>query len=217
MEEVCLQAGEAKNVLFINPPTDCQFRYIQQAKSILNIFWIQVVVEAKKLNHIIEIQQVGEDAKLNMFGLVCLGCEAEVNFKSLVEHKTSKGNSFQLFKYVLKDRSRGGFDGRVIIVPNAQKTTVAQVNKNIVLTPLATMETRPQLEIYADDVKASHGATVGQLDEQALFYMQQRGIDQKTAYSLLLRAFVEDVVNRFPKSENDENIEALISHYLIDL
>ena len=111
-----------------------------------------------------------------------------------VQHLVGGGNSRQLIKFVLDDASRGEFYGQLRIAPDAQKTEAHQTNRNLLLSEQAVMRTRPQLEIYADDVKATHGATTGQLDDSALFYMQQRCLDETTARRLLIAAFMKDVL-----------------------
>ena len=111
-----------------------------------------------------------------------------------VQHLVGGGSSKQLIKFVLDDASQGEFYGQLRIAPDAQKTEAHQTNRNLLLSDKALMRTRPQLEIYADDVKATHGATTGQLDESALFYMQQRCLDEATARRLLIAAFMKDVL-----------------------
>jgi Fe-S cluster assembly protein SufD len=117
-------------------------------------------------------------------------------------------------KFVLDDKSKGTFKGELIIQPDAQQTEAYQTNRNILLSPQAEMLIEPQLEIYADDVKASHGATTGQLDESALFYMQQRCIDRETASKLLLQAFFDEVVSTLPNEEYREQILQQIQEIL---
>ena len=115
--------------------------------------------------------------------------------------------------------ARGSFDGRVIIAPDAQKTEVSQICKTILSSDLSKMDARPQLEIYADDVKASHGTTTGHIDESLLFYIQQRGISKKIAYKLLLKAFLEDVTQHFnskiKKAEADKMLESFLNNFMI--
>ena len=112
--------------------------------------------------------------------------------------------SNQLIKFVLDDESRGHFIGDLKIAQDAQKTEAHQTNRNLLLSETAEMRTQPQLEIYADDVKATHGASTGQLDESALFYMQQRGIGKEKARQLLVNAFMKEVV----ESISDEKIKS---------
>ena len=124
------------------------------------------------------------------------------------------GYSSQVFKFVLDDVAKGSFQGELKIQPDAQQTEAYQTNRNILLSRGAEMITEPQLEIYADDVKASHGATTGQLDESALFYMQQRCIDRETASKLLLQAFFDEVVSTLTDDDLREDITQRIQDIL---
>lgn len=143
-------------------------------------------------NHI-DIHQKGDNASTELFGKVVLRGTDNVANYTRITHYGIGGKSNCVFKYVLDEEARGLFSGELIIKPNAQKTEATQTNRNILLSERATMRTLPQLEIYADDVKASHGATTGQMDEDAIFYMQQRCISRKEAEQLLLEAFLDDV------------------------
>jgi Fe-S cluster assembly protein SufD len=111
-------------------------------------------------------------------------------------HNKPHGISRELYKGVLSDRARGVFQGRVIVAENAQKTDSAMNNRNLLLSPDAEADTKPQLEIYADDVKCSHGVTVGQLDEKSVFYLQSRAIDEESARNMLTFAFANEMVNK---------------------
>jgi Fe-S cluster assembly protein SufD len=103
-------------------------------------------------------------------------------------------SSNELFKYILEDQARGAFCGKILVEPNAPKIEAYQSNKNICTSSEAKMYTKPQLEIYTDDVKCSHGSTIGQLDQDAIFYMQARGISKTEARMLLMQAFMTDVI-----------------------
>ena len=118
-----------------------------------------------------------------------------VDNNTSIDHAVPNCTSNELFKYVLDDQSVGAFAGLVLVRPDAQHTNSQQTNRNLCATREARMYTQPQLEIYADDVKCSHGATVGQLDENALFYMRQRGIPAREARLLLMFAFVNEVID----------------------
>jgi len=118
-----------------------------------------------------------------------------VDNNTLIDHQVSHCNSHELYKYVLGDKSVGAFAGRVLVRHGAQKTTSQETNQNLCTTKEARMYTQPMLEIYADDVKCSHGSTVGQLNDAALFYMRQRGISLKEAKLLLEFAFINEVVD----------------------
>jgi Fe-S cluster assembly protein SufD len=136
----------------------------------------------------------GRGAEANVNGLVIGDKEQHIDNRTLVDHKTSDCNSTELYKYILDERSTGVFAGKMLIRPDAQRTNSQQTNRNLCLTNDAHMYAQPQLEIYADDVKCSHGSTVGQLDENALFYMQQRGIPADEARHLLMYAFAGEVI-----------------------
>ena len=118
-----------------------------------------------------------------------------VDNSSIIRHLAPHCNSRQLFKYVLDDHSSGAFEGSILVTPGAPFTEAYQSNRNILAHPDARMHTRPQLEIYNDDVKCSHGATTGQLDNEALFYMRTRGIPEREAKVMLMQAFMTDVID----------------------
>lgn len=142
----------------------------------------------------ITVTQMGEGCSTEIYGLEHLHGEENVTAETHVTHAVGGGTSNQLIKFVLEDHARGRFIGDLKIAKDAQQTEAHQTNRNLVLSETAEMRTQPQLEIYADDVKATHGASTGQLDESALFYMQQRGIDKQNARQLLIGAFMKDVI-----------------------
>ena len=142
----------------------------------------------------ISVNQLGEGCQTEIYGLENLHGEENVKAETHVTHAVGGGSSTQLIKFVLDDNARGHFIGDLKIAPDAQQTEAHQTNRNLLLSDTAEMRTQPQLEIYADDVKATHGASTGQLDESALFYMQQRGIGKEKARQLLVNAFMKDVL-----------------------
>lgn len=117
---------------------------------------------------------------------------------TIVEHLKPHGTSDEYYKSILNHQAKGVFDGKVIVLPHAIQTQASQSNKALLLSRSAQMNTKPQLEIFSDDVKCTHGATIGQLDEEALFYLQTRGIDEATARKLLIDAFLMDIIARMP-------------------
>ena len=143
----------------------------------------------------IEIGINGEHCETTLCGMVVGDKNQQVDNYTSIRHNKPNCHSTELFKYVLDDVSKGGFTGELYVARDAQKTQAYQTNKNILLNRTAKMRTKPQLEIYADDVKCSHGATIGQLDESAMFYMRQRGIPEKEARLLLMFAFTADVID----------------------
>ncbi len=121
-----------------------------------------------------------------MYGLYMLNGKTHVDNHTNVDHKKPNSESNELYKGILTDQSRGVFNGKIFVRKDAQKTNAFQQNNNILLSEDAILNTKPQLEIWADDVKCSHGCTTGQLDEEALFYLRARGIGKESAKSLLL-------------------------------
>ena len=136
----------------------------------------------------------GVDCTLN--GLFMTGGRQHVDYHTLIDHAKPQGSSDENYKGMLSGRSRGVFNGRIKVHPDAQKTDAHQSNNNLLLSRDAEIDTKPQLEIYADDVKCSHGATVGQLDEHALFYLRSRGIGEAEARGLLTYGFARDILDR---------------------
>ena len=137
----------------------------------------------------------GERAEVNLCGMAIEDKNQHVDNHTFIDHAVANCNSNELYKYVLDEASVGAFAGTVLVRPDAQHTNSQQTNRNLCATREARMYTQPQLEIYADDVKCSHGATVGQLDDNALFYMRTRGIAEKEARLLLMFAFVNEVID----------------------
>lgn len=138
-----------------------------------------------------------EGAHCALNGLYVADGRQHVDNHTLIDHAKPHGVSREFYKGVLSGRARAVFNGRVVVQPDAQHTDAEQVNNNLLLSDDAEIDTKPELEIYADDVKCSHGATVGQLDLDQLFYMRARGIDDATARDLLTFAFANDVLHRF--------------------
>jgi len=138
----------------------------------------------------------GEHCNTVLNGLTILDGEQHVDNYTLIDHALPNCESNELFKGIYSDKSRGVFGGTIIVRPDAQKTNAIQSNKSIVLSDDASVETRPQLKIWADDVKCTHGATIGQLDDEALFYLRSRGISKAEATGILVDAFATDVVEQ---------------------
>ncbi len=142
----------------------------------------------------LNVAQNGSGCHTDMYGLYMLHGKQHVDNHTLVDHRQPHSTSNELYKGIMDDQSTGVFNGKIYVQQAAQKTNAFQSNKNVLLTNGATIFTKPQLEIWADDVKCSHGATTGQLDEEQLFYLQSRGIDAVTARALLLFAFAADII-----------------------
>lgn len=140
------------------------------------------------------VKLAGENAETYVCGIVVADGEQKVDNHAFLDHAVPHCQSTQLFKYVLQENATGAFCGRILVEKDAQKTMAYQTNRNLCTSPSARMYSKPQLEIYADDVKCSHGLTTGQLDEDALFYMRSRGIAEQEARYMLIQAFAVDVL-----------------------
>lgn len=141
-----------------------------------------------------EVRMMGEGCELQADGLYLLDRDQQCDNYIFVEHAQPHCRSNELYKGIVDDQARARFNGHVLVQDGAVKTEAYQNNKNILLTDKAHVETKPFLEIYNDDVKCSHGSTIGQLDEQALFYLQTRGISERTAKTMLSYAFCDEVI-----------------------
>ena len=138
----------------------------------------------------------GEGAECTMNGLYEVAGEQLCDHHTTLDHARPHGTSRELYKGILSGAARGVFDGRIIVRPDAQKTNAVQSNRNLLLSDRALVNTKPQLEIFADDVKCRHGATIGQLDDDVLFYLRSRGIGLEEARRLLVHAFASEIVDR---------------------
>jgi len=155
--------------------------------------------------------QQGERIDSTLKGVTIIGDKQHVDHYTLVNHEQPNCESHQNYKGIFDDRSTGVFNGKIYVDKIAQKTDAFQQNNNILLTDKATLNTKPQLEIFADDVKCSHGCTIGQLDESAMFYMQQRGIPKKEAKALLMYAFTDEVLSSVAIPDLQLKLQKLIS------
>lgn len=157
---------------------------------------------------------IGERSSVNLSGMA-IGNETEhIDNSSDVRHSAPRSKSNQLFKYVLDDHSTGAFQGSIEVTANAPFTEAYQVDRNLLSSPSARMYTKPQLLIYNDDVKCSHGATTGQLDERALFYMRSRGIPLQQARQMLVQAFMSDVVESIDNEVLRDRLRHLVERRL---
>ncbi|NAS10883.1 Fe-S cluster assembly protein SufD [Poritiphilus flavus] len=158
--------------------------------------------------------QDGQHIDSTMKGVTILSEKQHVDHHTLVHHKEPNCESHQDYKGIYGERSTGVFNGKIIVDKIAQKTNAFQQNNNILISDKATINTKPQLEIFADDVKCSHGCTIGQLDEEALFYLQSRGIPKKEASALLMYAFANNVLESVRIPELKRRINKLIANKL---
>lgn len=156
----------------------------------------------------------GEGSEVTANGCVIADKMQHVDNNTLIDHAVPGCQSSELYKYVLDDNAVGAFAGRVLVRQGAQRTLSNETNANLLATRSARMYTQPMLEIYADDVRCSHGSTVGQMDETALFYMRQRGIDEQEARLLLKAAFITEVIESIPLESLRDRLHVLVDKRL---
>lgn len=155
-----------------------------------------------------------EHCEAHLYGLYLQKGQSHVDNHTLVDNVKPNCFSNELYKGIIDDNATGVFNGKIFVQPRAQKTNAYQSNKNILLSDTASVNTKPQLEIFADDVKCSHGCTVGRLNEEGLFYLQSRGINERIARSLLLHAFAVDILEHIKPVAIREYVDKLISERL---
>lgn len=187
--------------------------YARQGKN-SNLKKNTITLHGGMVRNNLKITIEGEGAHAEALGLYITDEQQHVDNQTIIEHKVSNCTSNQLYKGILDNVSSGAFNGKIYVHKDAQQTVAYQKNNNIQLTNQAKMKTKPQLEIYADDVKCSHGATVGQLDDDAIFYMQARGISKREARLLMMFAFANEVTKSINIAALAERINELVSQRL---
>lgn len=198
----CLEETHYKNTRVSNVYIE------QQANSVVNhnVITLHNGITRNKLDLVFK----GEGAECFANGCVIADKNQHVDNNTLIDHQVGHCESHQLYKYVLGDEAVGAFAGRILVRKDAQKTSSNEINQNLCTTKKARMFTQPMLEIYADDVKCSHGSTVGQLNDAAMFYMRQRGISEREAKLLLEFAFVNEVVDQIKLEPLKERLRYLV-------
>jgi len=168
----------------------------------------------KLIRNNLNFYQNGERINSILKGITIIGDKQHVDHNTLVHHIEPNCESHQDYKGIFGDNATGVFNGKIVVEKEAQKTNAFQANNNILVSDKATINTKPQLEIFADDVKCSHGCTIGQLDESAMFYMQSRGIPKKEAKALLMYAFSNNVLSSVKIPELKQRITKIIANKL---
>lgn len=189
-----------------------RFAVAQSKDSCVNMSSFGIVCGSTR-NHI-EVDLNGEGAEVWLGGVLLASNNEKCENYTIIRHHVSNCTSNELYKYILDGEARAGFSGRIVVDHGAQKTVSYQTNRNVLLSDEAKVMGRPQLEIYADDVKCGHGATTGKLDEMAIFYMQQRGIGLEEARMLLLQAFASDVVEHIDSAALQDRLRFMIEKRL---
>jgi len=169
---------------------------------------------AKLARHDISVVMDHDGAECWVDGLYVVGPDQHSDTHSLIDHKQPYCNSHQLYKGILDGNGRAVFNGKVFVREGAQKTDAMQTNKNLLLSPQARVDTKPQLEIYADDVKCAHGAAIGQLEQDELFYLQARGINPELAKSVLTYGFAEEVIGKIEVESIRKELDEAVMNQL---
>ncbi len=171
-------------------------------------------LDGKLIRNNLQLSLDGEGIESHMYGLYAVTNDTLADNHTVVDHRKPNSFSNELYKGIMDESSKGIFNGKIFVRPNAQKTNAFQANRNILLTDKAGVNTKPQLEIWADDVKCSHGCTTGQLDEEALFYLQTRGIHKETARAMMLYAFAGEIIEAIKHPVIKEYLDTIISERL---
>jgi Fe-S cluster assembly protein SufD len=172
-----------------------------------------LLLGGRTVRHEATVRSEGERSRCDLNGAFLLSGHQEANLLTAVDHAAPGGETREIFKGVAAGRAHGAFQGRITVRPGAQEVDAHQLSRNLVLGPRAAIDTKPELEIYADDVKCSHGAAVGDLDEAALFYLRARGIPGEEARRMLIEAFVEEAVE-LVDSPLREHLQSRLAHRL---
>ena len=183
---------ELYRLQYMNRESVTQLDITMEANSRLNL--CTVTLNGEHVRNNVVVRMKGEGCHLEANGLYLVDREQECDNYIFVEHACPRCTSHELYKGIVDDAARARFNGHVLVQDGAVKTEAYMTNRNILLTDKAHVDTRPFLEIYNDDVKCSHGSTIGQLDKQALFYLQSRGIPERTAIMMLSYAFCDEVI-----------------------
>ncbi len=186
---------------------------IQQGRS-SNVSTHSVLLGGALVRNNVHPVLAGEGAECLINGLFMANGRQHMDNYMLVEHASPHCNSRQFYNGILNGQAHGVFHGRIIVHKDAQKTDAKQTNRNLLLCDDAQIDTKPQLEIYADDVKCTHGATIGQVDENALFYLRSRGLDDVSARHLLLQAFANECLDRMHAGPVRNHVERLVAEWL---
>jgi Fe-S cluster assembly protein SufD len=182
----------------------------QQANSIVKSFNFSLGAQLARDD--LQILLNGEGAHCELYGLYMPRRQQHIDNHTAIVHQVANCSSQQLYKGILNDDATAVFNGKILVQPQAQNTQAQQTNRNLLLSKIAQINTKPQLEIYADQVQCQHGATVGQLDKDAIFYLQSRGINAEEATRMLTYAFAEEVLEKIPSSNVSNFIRALYCH-----
>ncbi|MFZ1291834.1 MAG: Fe-S cluster assembly protein SufD [Melioribacteraceae bacterium] len=214
-----ISVSENSNISFIKLQNESNLAYHidktdihQSGSSVFNHFSLSF--GSKIARNDINTKLDGENIECHLYGLYLGNEDQHIDHHTFINHAKPNCMSNELYKGILDDKAKGVFSGKILVDQIAQKTNAFQSNKSVLLSNDASIDAKPQLEIYADDVKCSHGATVGKLDEQAYFYIRSRGVSAEAARSMLIRAFINDVVSEIKIEQLQEKVNHTIFEHL---
>ncbi|HXV28267.1 MAG TPA: Fe-S cluster assembly protein SufD [bacterium] len=199
VSEIVLEKGSALDYYLIQRQNPLDFhinttKVIAKQSSSLKSFYL--TLGGKLVRNDLDVILAEEEAGCELRGLYLTEPSAHVDNHTLIDHARPNGKSHQIYKGIMNGKSRAVFNGKVFVRKDAQKTDAYQINKNLLLSEGAIVDTKPQLEIFADDVKCAHGAAIGQLDPEAVFYLKSRGLSEEASRSLLTYAFASEVIQK---------------------
>ena len=197
-----LQAGGNENYLI----NTMQIKQLRDSRFTVHT----ISLEGKILRNNLNVAVQGENCETDLNGLYLVHGSQHVDNHTYIDHIAPNCNSRENYKGVMDDKSTAVFNGKVMVQTNAQKINAFQSNQNILLSDDATINSKPELEIYADDVQCAHGSTTGQLDEEALFYLRSRGISETSAKKMMIKAFLFDVLGDIKLNSFKEHVEGLV-------
>ena len=214
--------NNSKLKVFKSSQSDCDdnwqfsaFRARLKEQAVLDLYSIND--GSTSLREDFKVHLNGENCEANLNGLSMLNSNREAHTNILIEHTKAHCKSHQLFKKIVAGRSKSSFEGKIMVRKEAQKTDAFQLNNNLVLNDDARAYSKPNLEIFADDVKASHGSTTGQVDDEQLFYLKSRGFNHKLASNLLIYGFCKDIVEKIELNSVKESFTRMVNSYLKEL
>ena len=212
-----LKQGEVRNCYIIqaygeNETVAVDYKISLAEDSHLNL--VVTSVFGKSITNNFEVVLAGEHSECNLSGLYLIDGNQFVENNIILNHDAAKCNSNQLFKGIVDQNGISKFYGLIKVAPDSQKTEAYQANHNLLMSDDAKAFTKPQLEIYADDVKCSHGATIGKLDEEEAFYLRSRGITEGESATLLQIAFISEVIEKIPDKSLQEEIRQIVENRL---
>ena len=203
MKELIIPAGESLHEVYVNT-ADIPGRIVVERDAKVDV--VIAVMAGESCDWKIDVELIGEGAEANLYGAYVCGSNEKVKMAVDMYHKVPHCNSRQLFKGIAGGESRVDFYGKIIVAQDAQRTEAYQENHNLLLSDKAKVDTKPQLEIYADDVKCSHGATIGRLNEEEQFYMRSRGITLEDAKVLQMISFIAPVLENVKDEAQRESL-----------